>query len=739
MKRLFSFFISLVFLHTGIAQLSIPRETTINFNAGCKHLLLILLFFMQGLHAQTVDIINNPESLIVKWGGKERVAGGKIVLKNEFTDSRPHILSRAVNEVAILSIGFDKPVDWGADDYGGIFFDNQPEYKQGVCLWRYKPWNSWTKPIPLDSASGMPDWDVQFFYWQYGDGSFGAALPLSGNGCRTTLGSEAGHWGSKAMTYAPANGLKAVPALAVAFGKDPFELFERIYRAAMEAMGRPANLQSRKKFPEPFNYIGWCTWNSSDNGRNLNEKMVVDAVKSFTDHLFHLGWVLIDDGWLQQKDQQLQSFYPDPVKFPNGFKPMINRLKTDFGIRYAGVWHAFNGYWNGIDPEGPLGKRYAGQLFEWAQQNGNEIKKYSFIKPGSDSLKKFFDAWYHYFKDQGFDFIKVDNQLVSERMAMNNYPIFQLADSIHKALYRSVNKYFNGAMINCMDMTADAYLNFDNSAVARGVEDYFPYKPDETYNLQAGNAAAHVLQAVYNNIYFSQMVFTDFDMFQSHHPNAVFHAIARAINNGPIYITDIPGQQKFEILDKMVYSDGRIIHSQTALLPTADCLFQVQAKKPFKAWSKVRNTVLLGIWNAADSNKVTGSFRPADIFNRPDEQFALYEHFSKSVQLALGEQEIPVSLDRLAYQLYYVVPVFRGFAAFGLTEKYNAPATILKESWDSHGVNLSLYEGGLFTSYCVERPAHFLVNGKDQPFDFKNNLVTANIPPGSNLLVRLEW
>jgi uncharacterized protein YqeY len=124
-------------------------------------------------------------------------------------------------------------------------------------------------------------------------------------------------------------------------------------------------------------------------------------------------------------------------------------------------------------------------------------------------------------------------------------------------LYKSVDKNFKGAVINCMDMTADAYLNFGTSAVARAVEDYFPYEPGESYDLQRGNAAAHVAQAVYNSIYFSQMVFPDFDMFQSHNPNGAFHAIARTLNNGPIYLTDVAGQAKLDILNKIVFKDGK--------------------------------------------------------------------------------------------------------------------------------------------------------------------------------------
>ena len=61
------------------------------------------------------------------------------------------------------------------------------------------------------------------------------------------------------------------------------------------------------------------------------------------------------------------------------------------------------------------------------------------------------------------------------------------------------------------------------------------------------------------------MVYPDFDLFQSHNPNGIYHAIARAINCGPIYITDNIGEQKFEVLHPLIYADGRIIKSETPL------------------------------------------------------------------------------------------------------------------------------------------------------------------------------
>lgn len=54
------------------------------------------------------------------------------------------------------------------------------------------------------------------------------------------------------------------------------------------------------------------------------------------------------------------------------------------------------------------------------------------------------------------------------------------------------------------------------------------------------------------------MVWPDYDMFQSYHPHAAYHAIARAISGGPVYLTYEPGKQNFKVLWPLIYSDGFI-------------------------------------------------------------------------------------------------------------------------------------------------------------------------------------
>lgn len=621
------------------------------------------------------------------------------------------------------------------EDYLGFFFGEMPGFRQGVSIWRYKPWNAWSKPVAVSFPGEVQEWDVQFFYWQYDDGTYAAALPLSGSGYRTTLGQSDGQFGAKAVSRIDGLDPQEVPMLTIGFGRDPYRLFAALYEEGLRQMGKSDNMREKKEFPEILDYIGWCTWNASDNGRNLGERFLIESVQTFHDDGFPLGWVLIDDGWFNATDQALNGLEPDSSHFPNGFRPVVDALKSRFGVRDVGIWHALDGHWNGINPDSPLGRHYRPALFSWTQASRPDLedaplKTYHFIRPTSDSLYAFYDRWYRYFKSEGISFVKVDNQLVVERMCVNNYPIWDVAEAMHGTLNRAVMEHFDGAIINCMDMTADAYFNLGATAVGRSVEDYFPYEEGETYDLQRGNAAAHVLQAVYNALYFGQMVYPDFDMFQSHNPNATLHAIARAANNGPIYLTDTPGKQQYDVLWPLVYGDGRIIRSDTPLLPTEDCLFQVQEARLFKAFSLSGPGGLLAVMNLADADRVTGAFRPSDVRSLEGSQFAVYEHFSGELHLLGRNDEVPVALGRMGHRLYSVVPMQQGMAPLGLVNKYNAPATVLESEQAADRLTVKVYEGGRFAVAAERRPAGVLVDGKDHPFDYQNHLVVVDIEAG---------
>jgi hypothetical protein len=88
-----------------------------------------------------------------------------------------------------------------------------------------------------------------------------------------------------------------------------------------------------------------------------------------------------------------------------------------------------------------------------------------------------------------------------------------------------------------------------------------------------------------------------------------------------------------------------------------------------------------------------------------------------------------------------VVPIKNNFAAFGLINKYNAPATILNEKWvGAKRIEIQLYEGGTFKAYANSAPKKVLVNGKAETFTFEKNLILCAIDTDlKKPVVVVEW
>ena len=615
-----------------------------------------------------------------------------------------------------------------------VLFDSIPGFRQGMTIWRYKPWNSWTKPVPVDYPSQMEDWDVQFFYWQYDDGLYGAMVPLCHKGFRTTLGSEGNRFGAKSQAYAPNNDNEDVAQLVVGFGANPYRLFEELYEAGMSAIGESENLVRNKTYPEAFDYLGWCTYNALKE-IGLSERTLTDAVKRYSSKDIKFRWILVDDGYQDHTDRRLNSFRADKKRFPNGFNSMIEKMKNEYGLRDIGVWQAFNGYWNGINPHSELGEKYAEDLFTWYMKpqptdpDSVPVREYTFIKPGTEALINFYDSYIRFSKEEGFSFVKIDNQLMTERMAPGNYPIGYLSKQMHDALNKAVFAHMDGAIINCMDMTAEAYQYFGKTAIARAVEDYFPIEEDGIgYNMERGNAAAHLIMALYNNLYFSQMVYTDFDMFQSHNPDGAYHAIARAVNNGPIYLTDIPELTKKDVITPLSYSDGKLIRPQSALMLTEDCLFQHQKPMPIKAFSNNKSSSILTVWNMSDCDKVTGRFSPSDIDGLQGEKFVVYDYCSKQAIIAGLTDKLPIDLERMGYALYHIYPYSSTVTPIGLMDKYNCGGTIISLKSSDENIEIEVGDSGIFAAYSSKIPQIVEVNGHKTKFEYKDNLIVLEVP-----------
>lgn len=674
-----------------------------------------------------------PVALV--YGGRTRLHG-VTAYASEATVKPMLVQAIGKNGSHILSLKSGSTATLPSKAVIGLCFGDLPGFKQGVAFWRYAPWKSWTKPMAMTRASDLQGDDVQFAYWQYDDGAYGVALPLGGGGFRTTLGSDGDKLVTVGRALGPARPTRPMPQVAIAFGGDLYATITAVFEDAMDALGTPENLRKHKVIPDALTNLGWNTWNASNLGKDLAADWVLAQVGKIKAAGAPIRTVVLDDGHFQAVDNQLQSLQPNTIKFPGGFKPLVDRLINDHGLKHVGLWHAFDAYWNGIDPQSELGKKHTSELFSWTQttsptDTSGKLVTYSFLKPDPDILNPYFDTYYADLKAAGISLLKVDNQLVAERMAKDNYPVWDLATAIHNAINTGAAKHFDNALINCMDMTNDAFLNFGTTAVARSVEDYFPYKPSETYDLQEGNAAAHCLQAIYNALWFGEMVFPDFDMFESTNPNAALHASVRAANCAPIYVTDKAGEHNVPMLKSLVDAEGVTLRSDTPLRPTKDCLFQIQSPVLFKASSLTGDGALLLLANLADADSVSGECRLSDITGLPTGAYVGYSHFGETVYSAAWDQAFPIRCRRFMHELVRIAPLKHGKAVFGLKEKLNGLASVTNLAWNGDKLSLTARDEGALLIYSVNAPASVRVDNQTATFTYQNNLLTIPLTDGA--------
>jgi len=178
----------------------------------------------------------------------------------------------------------------------------------------------------------------------------------------------------------------------------------------------------------------------------------------------------------------------------------------------------------------------------------------------------------------------------------------------------------------------------------------------------------------------------------------------------------------------MACADGRLVRASAPVYPCEASLFQVQERELFKVFSRAGDAFLIGAFNLADADAVSGSVSPSDAKGLTAKKVAFYEYFSGEMQIVEPGRKIPVALPRMGYKLYYAVPYDGGFAAFGLVDKYIAPASISSCRNDGHTVSLSLYEGGKFACAVERRPAKMTLNGAECPFEYSaDGLLTAQV------------
>ncbi|HEX8118095.1 MAG TPA: Sip1-related alpha-galactosidase, partial [Pyrinomonadaceae bacterium] len=585
-------------------------------------------------------------------------------------------------------------------------------FARGMATKRFKIY--WTAPVFFSDYRFLGPAN-QLMLWRQTEGEdYHLLVPLAGGGMVGEVGVSEIEWRPEfrvtASSYDPDFAPRRVPLFAYVAGSDPYRLPRAAYETAFAATVQYGRLRWQKGYPEIFKSLGWCSWNAY--GQDVTADKIAQSVRSMRDKQIPLGFVLVDDGWLSVKEQKLTAFDADAAKFPGGMAALARRLRDEYRVPHVGVWHTFQGYWNGV-AEGSEAARGHGMF------KGLEGKLMP--DPREWRGESFYEDWYGKLKTWGYDFVKVDGQGNTVKFTDGLLPLFDSGGGAHRNLQGAAEKFFDEGkglgLINCMEMTLENAYNWRASNVARGSDDY---QPELRHNPKD-----HVFQNAYNNFWLANFAYPDWDMFQSHDPAAEYHAAARAVSGGPVYFTDEAGKERPDVLKRLALSDGRLLMADEPAQVTRDLLLSDPSieRVPLKVFARVtRPGLTAGVVAAFNVNKtersVTGTLHAGDPEWPSDAggPVVVYRrHGGSAGQFDFHNPSEPFDLGDGGFDLFTLVRADDGIGVFGLLDKYLSPAAVLSVTRGQGAAAVRLAEAGDFGAWLLRRPLRVEVDGRSLP------------------------
>ena len=577
--------------------------------------------------------------------------------------------------VAVYFDGFSEtPLDL---DFGAAIEFKLDGVESWMANWRQKEF--WCSTKFGTALSDVPP-DTQGFIYKKTDGTYGVILPVVSEQYKCILkGTEEGTIQARMFSwYERMNSCKAL-AFMYAEGDDPYQLMKRCVKAALKLLNNGCRCIEERRYPEIFEYLGWCSWDAFQI--RVNEEDILKKCQEFKDKDIPVKWAIIDDMWGEVHNfydakyktrsemfdlmhaSKLYSFKADPKRFPNGLKTCIEKV-NDYGIK-VGMWHPTTGYWCGIDPDGEIYKELKDSLIQ--TQQGWFIPTYE-----QNKAYAFYNAYHDYLRNSGAEFVKIDNQSMTRRFYKKLAPVGEVARQFHNAIEASVGQHFDNQLINCMGMASEDMWNRSVSPISRCSDDFQP-EDREWF-------AKHILQCSYNTIVQGQFYYCDWDMWWTDDGQAAKNSILRAISGGPIYVSDTLDRSRAEVLKPLVLENGKILRPDRQACPTLDCLTidPQTSGKIFKLQNIANGSGVLAVFNIdAENNSVSGTISPSDIDGLVGDEFAVYEHFSQEVRILNNDESFEIKLDNNdEFKLYIIAPLVNGSGVIGRTDKFISPKTV---------------------------------------------------------------
>lgn len=485
---------------------------------------------------------------------------------------------------------------------------------------------------------------------------------------------------------------RRVPLLLSQKSKSLYDALDAAY-GSLASASDASYLRKRDEKPlfEAFKYLGWCTWEHYHF--DIDEHKILNDIDAIEQSGLPIRYVLIDDGHLAHKRRQLSSFTPDNTRFPSGWSNIMNKRHHE-KIRWFGLWYALSGYWEGISQDNDFPSLVHNTL----------VDRHGRMVPGKDSLHidRFYQHLIKTLKDQGFDFLKIDNQSFTLPIYMGDSSAVRYARLCNVSLEKQTYLQ-NVGLINCM---AQNVINTDHtyySNVARVSIDYQKYNQDK--------AKSHLFQSYTNTLLQGQCVWPDHDMFHSCDTICGdLMARSKAVSGGPVYLSDSPSQFIAENIWPLIDEDGKVFRPLTPAVPTAESVFQnaLMDKKPYRVYSHMNNGALSIICYNLNTNaqsvgcsidikdyvELSGTAGQGNAYTLP--RVIAYDWKRQTGEVLDGKKEF--TLDGFVDELFHLCPVRNGWAVVGIMEKYLSPQTFEIISCTDERLELKVLTAG---TMCV--------------------------------------
>lgn len=556
-----------------------------------------------------------------------------------------------------------------------------------------------------------------FYFSKYLEIPSPSYLVLTRDGGQFTFFISLTHSGLSVVFQGNAKGLsvhvegsasRQLPVALIVRGEDLYQTIALGMAQALQLTGGGGHLiQDKIPAPKWFEMLGWKS--GSSLGLAVSHDEILRAVSNLHKDDIRIGFVLIEEGWQQCRQNVLVGFQADPLRFPEGLQGLVRDLHK-LGVKHIGVWHGLMGGPEGVGAA--LAQKY----------HLDENSKGHFF-PGSDlgHTFQFFHDYYDYLREQGITFTEVGSQSHIAAYVSSPFEATSLIKNAQAAIQAASSVQFDSFPFNADCLGNGNIFYWANSRVASAAD-----RLDEQNPLGVMRSIRNNLS---NSLWLQHLMQPDFDAWITDTPHkemlAVFHALSGTLN----CIADFQQHDK-HLLKKMLLPSGKLILADRILTLTPESVFYnpLEAKKIYKAFTCKREWGIVAAFNlCAGRRTLHGEVAALDIHGIEEDFFAVYSYRRGFLGTAAREETIALTLKAGECDVFTFSPVKFGVAVFGCQDFFLLPGALLDVDIEEDSVHIISQVVAPLLLYSEKQVLEVRCNGHTVPWEFDGRRKTLSV------------